>query len=210
MARPARTARGCRTLRTSLTPAPGNAVMVGQLSGVRLVEYGFVDVYGWGDSARTAPSGTRLLAFAAEQSPAIILDCATLTGAARVALGPDLPAIFSNDDALARIVQRAGDAHHDAVWHLPLRRGYDSWLDSTIADLNNVASRPMAGAVVAALFLNRFVPAATPWLHVDLYAWNDASRPGRPEGGEAQALRALHSGIADWLSQRENAGSETT
>lgn len=103
-----------------------------------------------------------LLAFAAEQSPAIILDCATLTGAARVALGPDLPAIFSNDDALARIVQRAGDAHHDAVWHLPLRRGYDSWLDSTIADLNNVASRPMAGAVVAALFLNRFVPAATP------------------------------------------------
>ncbi|MDT8330363.1 leucyl aminopeptidase family protein [Roseomonas gilardii] len=150
-----------------------------------------------------------LLAFAAEQSPALILDCATLTGAARVALGPDLPAIFSNDDALARVVQHAGDVHHDAVWHLPLRRSYDSWLDSTIADLNNVASRPMAGAVIAALFLNRFVPAATPWLHVDLYAWNDANRPGRPEGGEAQALRALHAGISEWLFQQKSAGDET-
>lgn len=138
-----------------------------------------------------------LLAFAAEQSPAMILDCATLTGAARVALGPDLPALFSNDDALAARLLAAGQSVHDPMWRLPLHDGYDSWLDSPFADLSNVSQKPMAGAVTAALFLRRFVPAGIPWAHLDLYAWNDSTRPGRPEGGEAQCARALHAMVAE-------------
>ena len=141
-----------------------------------------------------------LLAYAAEQSPALILDCATLTGAARVALGPDLPALFSNDDATADRLLACGRAARDPMWRLPLHDGYDAWLDTQGADLSNVSSKPMAGAVVAALFLRRFVPAGVPWAHLDLYAWNDATRPGRPEGGEAQCARALHALIADVAS----------
>jgi leucyl aminopeptidase len=137
-----------------------------------------------------------LLAYAAEREPALIIDCATLTGAARVALGPDLPALFTPDDALAETLLAAGLVTHDPVWRLPLHEVYDSWLESTVADMNNVSSRPMAGAIVAALFLRRFVPQGARWAHLDLYAWNDANRPGRPEGGEAQALRALAQGIA--------------
>jgi leucyl aminopeptidase len=137
-----------------------------------------------------------LLTFAAEHQPALILNGATLTGAARVALGPDLPALFANDDALAAALLQGGKAAHDPLWRLPLHDGYDSWLDSGVADLNNVSSKPSAGAVVAALFLRRFVPKAVPWAHLDLYAWNDANRPGRPEGGEATGLRALQSGLA--------------
>ena len=136
-----------------------------------------------------------LLSFAAEHRPVAILNGATLTGAARVALGPDLPALFSNDDALADALLAGGAAAHDPLWRLPLHDGYDSWLDSQVADLNNVSTKPTAGAVVAALFLRRFVPAATPWAHLDLYAWNDATRPGRPEGGEATGLRALLAGM---------------
>jgi leucyl aminopeptidase len=137
-----------------------------------------------------------LLAYAAEREPALVIDCATLTGAARVALGPDLPALFTPDDALAETLLAAGLATNDPMWRLPLHDVYDSWLDSTVADMNNVSSRPMAGAVVAALFLRRFVPKGVRWAHLDLYAWNDANRPGRPEGGEAQALRALAHGLA--------------
>jgi leucyl aminopeptidase len=136
-----------------------------------------------------------LLAYAAEREPALVIDCATLTGAARVALGPDLPALFTPDDALAETLLAAGLATHDPVWRLPLHDVYDSWLESTVADMNNVSSRPMAGAIVAALFLRRFVPKGLRWAHLDLYAWNDAARPGRPEGGEAQALRALAHGL---------------
>jgi len=136
-----------------------------------------------------------LLAEASDESPALLVDCATLTGAARVAVGPDLPAYFANDDAWAAALESAGAAVHDPVWRLPLWDGYDSWLDSPIADLNNVASKPMAGAIVAALFMRRFVAPGTPWLHFDLYAWNDATRPGRPEGGEAQAMRAVAAAI---------------
>lgn len=138
-----------------------------------------------------------LLHYAAGQSPDVILDCATLTGAARVALGPDLPALFANDDRLAEDLLGAGRAAMDPLWRLPLHDGYDSWLDSRIADLSNVSARPMAGAVTAALFLRRFVPAGIRWAHLDLYAWNDATRPGRPEGGEATALRALYRFVAD-------------
>jgi len=132
-----------------------------------------------------------LLQFAAEQKPKMILDAATLTGAARVALGPDLPALFSNDDALVEQLLRAGTAVHDPLWRLPLHNGYDAWLDSPFADLSNVSQKPMAGAITAALFLRRFVPEGQPWAHLDVYAWNDSTRPGRPEGGEAQAARAI-------------------
>lgn len=139
-----------------------------------------------------------LLQFAAEQKPALVLDAATLTGAARVALGPDLPALFSNDDALSERLLRAGAAVHDPLWRLPLHDGYDSWLDSPFADLCNVSQKPMAGAVTAALFLRRFVPAGQPWAHFDVYAWNDSTRPGRPEGGEAQAARAIFAMLRDF------------
>ena len=138
-----------------------------------------------------------LLTFAAEQSPDMILDCATLTGAARVALGPDLPALFCNDDALADRLLAAGQAADDPMWRLPLHDGYDSWLDSPFADVSNVSQKPMAGAVTAALFLRRFVPKGIPWAHLDVYAWNDTNRPGRPEGGEAQCARAIHTLVAN-------------
>jgi len=143
-----------------------------------------------------------LLDRAAAEQPDVLLDCATLTGAARVALGPDLPALFSNDDALAAALLASGQAAHDPLWRMPLHDGYDSWLDSRVADLSNVSSRPMAGAVTAALFLRRFVPAAIPWAHLDLYAWNDTARPGRPEGGEATALRAIAHFVSEQAMQK--------
>jgi len=145
-----------------------------------------------------------LLAFAAEHSPAVIIDAATLTGAARVALGPDLPALFCNDAELAAFIREAADTSHDGVWQLPLHDGYDSWLDSSTADISNVGSKPMAGAVTAALFLRRFVPPGQPWAHLDVYAWNDATRPGRPEGGEAQSLRAVYGALAEQFGRGLN------
>jgi len=132
-----------------------------------------------------------LLAEAAAEKPDILIDAATLTGAARAALGPDLPALFSNNDALANDILAAGETVQDPLWRLPLWPGYNSWLDSNVADINNVSAKPFAGAIVAALFLKRFVPDSISWAHIDLYAWNDQARPGRPEGGEAQTLRAL-------------------
>ncbi len=141
-----------------------------------------------------------LLAEASDEKPDLLLDAATLTGAARVALGPDLPALFSNDDALAAAFERAGAESSDPVWRLPLWAGYDEWLSSSVADLNNVSSRSMAGAVTAALFLQRFVAEKVRWAHLDTYAWNDATRPGRPEGGEALGLRALYDGTLRFLN----------
>jgi leucyl aminopeptidase len=143
-----------------------------------------------------------LLDDAAAEHPAVLIDCATLTGAARVALGPDLPAVFCNDDAWAAAVQAAGDRLHDPVWRMPLWAGYDPWLDSKVADVNNVSSKPFAGAIVAALFLKRFVPAGIAWLHLDVYAWNADAQPGRPEGGEAQAVRALQAAIIAQLTEK--------
>lgn len=140
-----------------------------------------------------------LLTYAGEQAPKLIVNGCTLTGAARVALGPDLPALFCSDDALAEALLAGGLEAEDPLWRLPLHEGYASWLDSGVADLNNVSTRPMAGAIVAALFLKRFVPDGIPWAHLDLYAWNDATRPGRPEGGEATGLRAALAGIARFL-----------
>ncbi len=129
------------------------------------------------------------LARAGELQPDAILDFATLTGAARVALGPDVPALFANDDTLANAWQSAGDAVRDPVWRMPLWRPYLRYLNSHVADLANAGSR-MAGAVTAALYLERFVPPRTPWAHLDTYAWTDADRPGHPAGGEALGLRA--------------------
>jgi len=131
------------------------------------------------------------LAYAGEQKPDFILDFATLTGAARIALGPDLPALFSNDDALAQAWLDAGLQVRDPLWRMPLWRPYLRYLTSKVADMANAGSK-MAGSVTAALYLERFVPRDMPWAHLDTYAWNDSDRPGRPAGGEALGLRAAY------------------
>ena len=132
------------------------------------------------------------LTYASEQQPEIVLDFATLTGAARIALGPDLPALFSNNDSLAQQWLQAGETTRDPVWRMPLWRPYLRYLHSGIADLANAGSR-MAGSVTAALYLERFIAEGQAWAHLDVYAWNDGERPGRPAGGEALALRSAWS-----------------
>ncbi len=136
------------------------------------------------------------LTYASEWRPQLLLDFATLTGAARIALGPDLPALYVNDEALAADLQRAADTERDPLWRMPLYAPYLAYLDSPIADINNAATSKHAGSVTAALFLSRFVPEKLPWAHLDVYSWNDANRPGRPAGGEAQALRAFYRMLA--------------
>jgi leucyl aminopeptidase len=126
------------------------------------------------------------------EQPDLLIDMATLTGAARTALGPDLPAVFSSDASLAEAARLAGDSQCDPLWPLPIWAGYDDELASRVADLNNVSTSPFAGAIIAALFLKRFVTATPAWLHVDLFAWNPRERPGRPVGAEAQGIRALY------------------
>ena len=129
-----------------------------------------------------------------------MIDLATLTGAARVALGGQLPALFCRDTALARNLVDLGMKLDDPLWHMPLWDGYHKGIESDIADLVNTGRGPQAGAINAALFLADFVPASIDWLHIDLFAWNDSARPGRPVGGEAQTLRTL---LAH-LEQRHN------
>ena len=131
------------------------------------------------------------IAKAAEDKPELMLDFATLTGAARVALGPDLPALFANDEALAADICAASEEVQDPLWRMPLWDRYDDMLKSDIADMVNSAEGGMAGAVTAALFLRRFVPEGTPWLHLDTFAWRPSTLPGRPKGGEAMGLRAV-------------------
>jgi leucyl aminopeptidase len=138
------------------------------------------------------------LAYAAEMKPDLILDFATLTGAARVALGADLPALFCNRDDIANALLGAGTQTQDPLWRMPLWRPYLTLLESYIADLANSGSSRHAGAITAALFLERFIPEETPWCHLDVYSWNDSERPGRPKGGEAQGLRAY----LQFLTQR--------
>ena len=130
------------------------------------------------------------LTYGGEQKPDLMLNFATLTGAARVALGPDLPALFANNHALASAMLAASRAVNDPVWSMPLWQPYRKMLDSHVADLVNSAPSRHAGAITAALYLERFVPSEIPWMHLDTYAWNDADRPGRPRGGEAMGLRA--------------------
>ncbi len=131
------------------------------------------------------------LALADEESPDFLLDCATLTGAARVALGPDLPALFCGDDDTAMGLLGAGDRTLDPLWRLPLWQPYRRYIDSPIADINNAGTSGFAGAITAALFLSTFVANAKVWAHIDLFGWNEDSRPGRPKGGEAMAIRAV-------------------
>jgi leucyl aminopeptidase len=132
------------------------------------------------------------LALADEETPELLVDMGTLTGAARVALGPELPPYYTDDEALAAEVAQCAAAENDPLWRLPLWMRYDRNLDSKVADLNNVAPGGMAGSIICALFLKRFVSAAKGWLHFDIYAWTPAAKPGRPEGGECQAARALY------------------
>jgi leucyl aminopeptidase len=137
------------------------------------------------------------LALADAEKPDLIINFATLTGAARVALGPELPALFGSDDSLVQAVARTAAIEHDPLWPMPLWLGYDDELGSKIADLNNVAASGLAGAIFGALFLKRFVTDTPNWLHLDLYAWNPKDRPGRGVGAEAQAVRGVYRFLAE-------------
>jgi leucyl aminopeptidase len=136
------------------------------------------------------------LAEADTEQPALLIDCATLTGAARVALGPELPVVFTRQDGLYDELARLAAGAADPLWRLPLWPGYRRMLDTKPADLSSTGDSPHAGAITAALFLAEFVSSETPWLHLDMMAWNPRARPGRPEGGEPQALRALYALVA--------------
>jgi leucyl aminopeptidase len=137
------------------------------------------------------------LAEADSEKPELMIDFATLTGAARVALGPDLPALFTRDDALAAALAAAGTEERDPLWRLPLWAPYRKWLDTSVADINSTGESAFAGAVTAALFVADFVSPATRWAHFDLFAWNPKARPGRPEGGEAMTIRAIYRMLVD-------------
>jgi leucyl aminopeptidase len=132
------------------------------------------------------------LAFACEEKPDLLVDLGTLTGAARVALGPDLPPFYTNDETLAQDVARSARQENDPLWRMPLWPPYDTWLDSKTADINNAPSGGFAGSIICALFLQRFVTDAKSWLHVDIYGWTPSAKPARPEGGECQAARAIY------------------
>jgi leucyl aminopeptidase len=127
---------------------------------------------------------------ACEEKPDLLIDFATLTGAARVALGPDLPALMTRSDDTAKALADAGLATDDPVWRLPLYKPYAEWLKSPIADLNNAPGNAYAGASIAGLFLDRFVTENTDWAHLDTFAWRPEAKPGRPKGGDALGLRA--------------------
>jgi leucyl aminopeptidase len=131
------------------------------------------------------------LAEAARDDPELIIDFATLTGAARVALGTELPAFFTNSDSLATALMKSANDARDPVWRLPLYEPYRTFLDSEIADILNSSPEPYGGAITAALFLKEFVPATCEWVHFDVMAWNNRTQPGRPKGGEAMAMRAV-------------------
>jgi leucyl aminopeptidase len=132
------------------------------------------------------------LALADEEKPDLLIDMGTLTGAARVALGPDLPPFYTYDETLALDVARHARGENDPLWRMPLWPAYDSWLDSKVASITNAPSGAFAGSITCALFLQRFVEHAKSWLHLDIYAWTPAAKPARPEGGECQAARAIY------------------
>ena len=136
------------------------------------------------------------LTYGGEEAPDLMISLATLTGAARVAVGPDLAPFYCDDDGLVHALQDAAEQTADPVWRMPLWRGYESMLSSPIADVNHISGGSFAGSVTAALFLNKFAGAAERWMHFDLYAWRPKAAPGRPHGGEAQAIRALFEMLA--------------
>jgi leucyl aminopeptidase len=174
----------------------GNAFRPGDVLATRKgtsVEIGNTDAEGrlvLGDALTEAVS----------ENPALLIDFATLTGAARTALGPDLPALFTDDEDLATAFANAARTAVDPLWRLPLWKPYRKMIDSKVADINNAGDSPFAGAITAALFLREFVTTkdgtAPPWVHIDTFAWNPADRPGRPQGGEALAQRAAFAVIA--------------
>jgi len=132
------------------------------------------------------------LAEADRDQPSLLVDLATLTGAARVALGPELPAIYSTPADLAEQLHLVGEREADPMWPLPLWPGYEEDLASRVADLNNVSTTQFAGSIIGALFLKRFVIRTRNWLHGDVYAWNPKERPGRPLGADPHTVRALY------------------
>lgn len=132
------------------------------------------------------------LTFADEEDPDLVIDMATLTGAARVALGPELPPLYARDDELAARIMKSGLALGDPLWHMPLWPGYDKMLESKIADINHISNGPFAGSITAALFLNRFTRQQTDWVHLDIFGWAPEARPGHPFGGTDQGIRALY------------------
>jgi leucyl aminopeptidase len=137
------------------------------------------------------------LALADEEEPDLLIDLGTLTGAARVALGPDLPPYYTDDETLAETLSACARKENDPLWRLPLWPPYDSWLDSKVATINNAPSGGFAGSITCALFLQRFVEAAKSWLHVDIFGWTPSAKPARPEGGECQAARAIYRLLSD-------------
>ncbi len=143
------------------------------------------------------------LAYASETPPDLLFDFATLTGAARVALGPEIPPFYTGNDGLANEIAAKAAAANDPAWRMPLWDSYDSGLDGKISDLVNVTSGPFAGSITAALFLRRFVADPARWAHFDVYCWNPSTKPGRPEGGEIQAARLLYDLIEARVEQRE-------
>jgi len=137
------------------------------------------------------------LALADEEKPDLLIDLGTLTGAARVALGPELPPFYTNDETLAAEVARCAAKENDPLWRMPLWAPYDAWLDSKTANITNAPSGGFAGSITCALFLQRFVEQAKSWLHVDIYGWTPSAKPARPEGGECQAARALYTLLSE-------------
>jgi leucyl aminopeptidase len=137
------------------------------------------------------------LALADEEKPDLLIDLGTLTGAAPVALGPDLPPYYTNDETLAADVARCAVKENDPLWRMPLWPAYDSWLDSKTATITNAPSGGFAGSITCALFLQRFVEHAKSWLHVDIYGWTPSAKPARPEGGECQAARAIYALLSE-------------
>ncbi len=137
------------------------------------------------------------IAAADTEQPDLLVDLATLTGAARIALGPELPAVFGSRQSTVEALLRQGARVADPLWQMPLWSGYDDDIASKVADVNNASASAFAGAIIGALFLRRFVTQSNDWLHVDLYAWNPRERPGRPVGAEAQAVRALHAMLVE-------------
>jgi len=165
----------------------GNAYRPGDIIGTRKglsVEIGNTDAEG-----RVILADA--LAYACESAPDLVIDFATLTGAARVALGADLPPLFSNHVDVAQAIQLTGDEVEDPLWTMPLWQPYRKDIESPIADLNNSGKSSYGGCITAALFLESFVRPDVPWVHIDTFAWNQANRPGRPLGGEALGLRAV-------------------
>jgi leucyl aminopeptidase len=166
----------------------GNAYRPGDIIATRKglsVEIGNTDAEG-----RVVLSDA--LALACESEPDLVIDFATLTGAARIALGADLMPVFSNRDEVARGIQEAGEEMEDPIWTMPLFQPYIKLIESPIADLNNSGKSSYGGCITAALFLEHFVEPEIPWVHIDTFAWNQSDRPGRPQGGEALSLRAVY------------------